>query len=68
MKKITKAEVEELVAKANSVITNTNNGNLRERWVLHTDKGFICIEGNTNGWYVDDSKSFSQAISWMNQA
>lgn len=68
MEKITKTEVDELVAKSDSVVTNLNDGNLRERWILHIDNRFICIEGNTNGWYMDKNKTFSHSIRWMNQA
>lgn len=44
---------------------NDNQANMRERYVLQNDDGFILIEGNTRGWFYDETDQISAAFDFL---
>lgn len=44
-----------------------NTTNLRWRYVFFIYGKFVCIEGNSNGVFIDESiTEFSNSVSWVN--
>lgn len=70
-KRITKEQSIEMKQTCFDYASRNNNTNLRERHILMglpEHPGFVCVEGNTNGWHIAGTQaSLTSATRWLEQ-
>ena len=69
MIKIDKDTLDRYKYVSSDYIYKNNDGHLRERYGFYTYGKLIAIEGNTNGFFIEeDIKTLSGIYSWVNGA
>lgn len=66
MKKIDREVIEQLLLNCQDYINRSSDTNMRERYCFMVEGEFICIEGNTSGWFEETAvTSFSGGVAWV---
>lgn len=67
MNKIDKSKKDNLMQECIDYMHKNNNAMMRERYVFFMpDRSFVFVEGNTNGWYIEEAMSeFYQVYSFL---